>query len=104
MTPTDTPDQKAALDALDNISLHATQQAGSFSHHEEYLLVQQQVKTIRAALSEPDQLPGEVLEALKDFQEIAAIAKANCGPKLRALIQAAQEKHATLEQHLKGEG
>lgn len=36
----------------------------------------------------------ELLAALKDFSEIAARAKPNCGPELRALIQDAQEKHS----------
>ncbi len=35
----------------------------------------------------------ELVEALKDFSEIAMRAKPNCGPKLRSLIQFAQEKH-----------
>lgn len=38
----------------------------------------------------------EMAKALGDFMEIAAIAKPNCGPKLRALIQTAQEKHKAL--------
>ena len=49
-----------ALDALDNVEHHAISQAGSFCHHQEYLLVQEQVKTIRAALeSLPDTTPPE---------------------------------------------
>jgi len=35
----------------------------------------------------------ELLAALKDFMEIAARAKPNCGPKLRQMIQEAQVKH-----------
>ncbi len=38
----------------------------------------------------------QLLEALKDFAQIAAIAKPNCGDKLRGLIQKAQEKHTAL--------
>lgn len=42
----------------------------------------------------------ELLQALKDFAEIAAQAKPNCGPKLRALIQSAQEKHSAIIEKL----
>jgi hypothetical protein len=41
----------------------------------------------------PSPVNAELLAALKDFAEIAAQAKPNCGPKLRAIIQIAQEKH-----------
>ncbi len=36
----------------------------------------------------------QLREALEAFAEIAAIAKPNCGAKLRALIQQAQVKHS----------
>ena len=45
----------------------------------------------------------ELLEALEDFMAIAAQAKPNCGPKLRALIQSAQEKHSEAIAKARGE-
>lgn len=38
----------------------------------------------------------ELRAAMEDFIKIAAIAKPNCGSKLRALIQSAQEKHLSV--------
>lgn len=43
-------------------------------------------------------------EAIVELAEIAARAKPNCGPKLRSLIQAAQEKHTIVIETAREQG
>lgn len=47
-------------------------------------------------------LHDELVEAYQEFFNIAAESKINCGPKLRAKIQAAQEKFSGLSDKARG--
>lgn len=42
--------------ALENIQVHAENHAGSFSHHEEYLIVQEQIKQLKQVLLDKENL------------------------------------------------
>lgn len=45
-----TKKKPAILDDLENVASHAIQQAGSFSHHQEYITVQEQIQRIAKEL------------------------------------------------------
>lgn len=90
---------------------------------EQCLKVTELDKTIRAALQQPEDVfcacgdsiskadmkcgncqcienlapdDGELVKALLDFSEIAAMIKPNCGPKIKSIIQYNQEKYSDL--------
>ena len=46
--------KQEALEAWENVALYAIAHVGSFSHHEEFLLVQEQLKTIRDYIDNVD--------------------------------------------------
>lgn len=65
-----------------------------------YSLLKQMENEIQHSLAAPQPPAEDLRKALADFSYIAARAKPNCGDKLRALIQSAQEKHADLLRNL----
>lgn len=54
------------------------------------------VRRLRKSLTAPSPERDDLALALSAFAEIAQKAKPNCGPKLRALIQEAQEKYSEI--------